>query len=1205
MPHDFLPPLIAGAGSGGGGQPIEAHDTIQSTEYMVRTFALCEGPVEGFPGGFRSLYLDEVPVEDENGRNVQNVWLDVRPGNSDQPAYDFLDGGTRTKVVNVKIEQATPVVRTIYDLDTDVVTVTINCPRLMHKNSTGDLVGSGVKFAVEIRSNGGSYVAQSAGGERQALAINAESVQAGPAEGGEPAMSATVHWVCQTPNGPDGEPPPVVLVEYRQVGETVWQAWEELRLTHVLGRARARGMSEFTGTEALWEFRGTLIEGSGTLAIQDARALVDRREISLDGKSANGFKKTYYWPLPGDGPWDIRITRISPDSDSVFDFNDIYWDSYAEVLQVGLVYPHTATARVRVDAKEFSSPPSVAFDMLLRRVQIPSNYNGYTRQYNGVWDGTFVQGWTDCVPWCFRDILTHPRFGLGRYVSANVVDKWMLYAIAQYCDQLVPDGYGGWEPRYRCNLYLQNRQEAYRVLQDMASIFRGLVYYGIGSVGAFADRPGSGFPDFVFTESNVVDGLFQYSGSSGKARHTVAVVAWNDPEDFDRRSLEYVEDREGLLRYGWIPTEVIAVGCNSRGQAHRVGRHILITERRETQICTLRTGLQGASAFPGSRGWIQDQHRSGKRLGGRIVAATSNSVTLDAPVELSAGVQYKITVQLATPHTEAQTVLPAKPGALAGIPVIDAAGGVPVSATPGAVTELLGWEFETRNVVVGTSGVLTEIPINTSFTSPPGRHGQWVIWWDDLQPTWWTVISNKEVEDMQREIVLVQHDPDKYDEIDFGIKHPERRYSAINIQRPEPVSNVVVEESLVMVERRVVVRVSVGWQPSAGAVRYLVRWSRDGRAWTEREVSTNTEWELNDAVPGNYKFGIQAQTALGRKSREIIRTVRILGKAAPPSDVTGFRIYAQTDGTRVAEWTEIPDLDWRGYVIRYSNDLAAVWEDMKRLHSGELIASPWEFNQLSKGTWRFAIKAVDTSGKVSSNAAYWTGTLPFPRLRNASYSGDEAALGWPGATTYVDPLTNTVTASADGEGTLTWDDLNDVPFDSDVRWIDSPGPLTVPTQVKDLGAVVPLRFFFETAWEGDSAVIEVDVSIDGTTWAGWSTDLAATYTARYFKARITIEGSFVTLSRFVVTADTDARERVFSGINVGALTAPQKIGTGDFRLGDQSGVFQQIQYVAVSLPGAGWTYAVVDKNVSLGPRIQIFNGGVLTDGTVDVIIKGV
>ncbi len=352
----------------------------------------------------------------------------------------------------------------------------------------------------------------------------------------------------------------------------------------------------------------------------------------IRGKTTTKYQKSYLIDLPGDPPWNIRVNRVTDDSTSLTLQNQTWWESFTQITSAKLRYPNSALAALVIDSKQFSNIPVRGYDCKLLRVRVPSNATvraDGSLTYSGSWDGTFIIRWTSNPAWCFYDMLTNERYGLGQYISEEQIDKWALYSIGQYCDELIDDGFGGTEPRFSCNLYFQERAEAFKVMKDMASIFRGMIYWASGQVTAVQDAPAD--PVALFTDANVISRdesgnpipAFTYQGSSLKTRHTVALVSWNDPDDFYALKPEYVEDAEGILRYGVVQTSIVAVGCTSRAQAHRVGKWLLFSEANETETVTFKTGLDGALVRPGQIIQVADRNRAGARRGGRVVATGS------------------------------------------------------------------------------------------------------------------------------------------------------------------------------------------------------------------------------------------------------------------------------------------------------------------------------------------------------------------------------------------------------------------------------------------------------------------------------------------------------------------------------------------------------------------------------------------------------
>ena len=297
---------------------------------------------------------------------------------------------------------------------------------------------------------------------------------------------------------------------------------------------------------------------------------------TFSGKTTSKYSRDYLIPVSG-GPWDIRVTRTSADDPNTYTQSQIWFDELTTVISTKLEYRHTAIAGISIDARQFSAVPTRAYDVYGLIINVPSNYDPIARTYTGTWDGTFKLAWSNNPAWVFYDLLINQRYGLGSYIDPTLVNKWELYTISQYCDQLVPDGYGGQEPRFTCNAYITNDQDAYKTMQDLASVFRAIVYWASGAISLVQDAPSD--PVQLFTAANVIDGSFQYQGASSKAIHTVCLVTYKDPNNWYENNVEYVQDDEAVAQYGVIKTQINAFGCTSRGQAHRLGRWLLYSEK--------------------------------------------------------------------------------------------------------------------------------------------------------------------------------------------------------------------------------------------------------------------------------------------------------------------------------------------------------------------------------------------------------------------------------------------------------------------------------------------------------------------------------------------------------------------------------------------------------------------------------------------------
>ena len=362
----------------------------------------------------------------------------------------------------------------------------------------------------------------------------------------------------------------------------------------------------------------------------------------IEGKTMSGYERSVTFKLAGSAPWDVRITRTTADSKSQALQNASKWSTLTSVIADKFRFPGTALLGMQINAEQFSNIPTRAYHLKGLVIKVPSNYDPATRVYSGAWNGTFKMAWTDNPVWCLYDLLTNERYGLGTRIDAGMIDKWELYQIAQYCDQLVPDGHGGMEPRFTCNLYLQTRTEAYKFIQDMAAIFRGISYWASGSIAVKSDM--SSPVRYQFNNSNVENGVFERAGSNIQTRHNVALVTWNDPADMGRQKIEYVEDFEAIQKMGYVSeTEIAAFGCTSQGQAHRLGEWLLYTEQYESEIVSFTAGADGAIPLPSDVIQISDVYRAGERRGGRVLAGSSKtSVKIDAPVTLFGGKTYTL-----------------------------------------------------------------------------------------------------------------------------------------------------------------------------------------------------------------------------------------------------------------------------------------------------------------------------------------------------------------------------------------------------------------------------------------------------------------------------------------------------------------------------------------------------------------------------------
>lgn len=670
---------------------------------------------------------------------------------------------------------------------------------------------------------------------------------------------------------------------------------------------------------------------------------------TVTGKSSSTYERQHRLKLPTGGPWDIRLRRITPDSTKSSLNNKSWLKSYTEIIEAKLRYPNSAVVGVRVDASQFKSVPRRGYDVKLLKIRIPTNAtvrDDGSLSYAGSWDGTFKIAWSSCPAWAIYDMFLANRYGLGDYIPAAMIDKWSIYAISKYSNEMVSDGFGGSEPRFSCNIIFETAQEAYKVVNDIASIFRAMPYWSAGAVTLAQDAPQD--PVYLYHNGNVTDGLFTYHGTSAKARHTVALVAWSDPDDMCRRKIEYVEDPEGIARYGVVETEVIAVGCTSRSQAHRVGRWILYSERYETDAVVFKTGAEGLFCAPGSVIKVADQYRAGRRIGGRIAGAAGRNIILD---------------QLDVAPTLPATIL--------------------VAASDGTVQS-----YEIASV--NSKTVTTKADINPL----PPKHAPWMISTATLEPKTYRVISVAEVEDSEQteggyEVAAVAHEPTKYDFIEKGLALQERTYTSLS-PTPDAVSTVTMSETLYAFQNSVRAKITLSWPAAVNASAYRVRWRFNSGNWSE-DTTSAVDYEILNTEVGLYEVEVTAVGVFGAAAQSAAtQSLVAKGKTAPPADVQNLAATLDALIGVTLTWDPVPDLDVSYYEIRQGSS----WSTGVVL--AKVAANSFKIGSITGGTTYYRVKAVDTSGNYSTNSprATVTVTAPATPTVSASVIDNNVLLSW-------------------------------------------------------------------------------------------------------------------------------------------------------------------------------------------------------------------
>lgn len=538
-------------------------------------------------------------------------------------------------------------------------------------------------------------------------------------------------------------------------------------------------------------------------------------ETAVSGKTTTGYERSHRIDLPQAGStWTLRLRKISPDANSVKTGDVMTLQSYTEVIDAKLRYPNTALLYIEFDSSQFNgSIPQISCEPRGRVIRVPDNYNPETREYTGVWTGGFKWAWTDNPAWIYYDIVIADRFGLGNRLSSANISKWTLYQIAQYCDQLVPDGRGGdgMEPRYTCNVYVQERNDAYTVLRDFAAIFRGMTCWNGEQIVVLADMPRD--VDFTYTRANIV-GKPRYSSSSSQVRYTNALVSWSDPDNAYADAMEPAFIPELVSRYSFNQLEMTAIGCTRQSEAHRKGLWGILTNNKDRMV-EIDVGLDGRIPQPGYIIALADELLAGRVNGGRISAVNGRVITLDRDVD-------------AKPGDRLQLNLPS---------------GISQSRTIQAVNGR------------------RQITVTTAYSETPERECVWAIESDDLFLQQYRVTGVKENNDATLTITGVAHDPDKFARIDTGAIIDQRPVSVLPAGNQSPPDDIVITSRSVVNQGISVETMQVNWSAVSGAIAYEAQWRRNDGNWINVPRSSTTSFEVSGIYAGRYLVRVRAINA--------------------------------------------------------------------------------------------------------------------------------------------------------------------------------------------------------------------------------------------------------------------------------------------------------------------------------------------------------
>ncbi|HEH1423427.1 TPA: DUF1983 domain-containing protein [Klebsiella pneumoniae] len=538
-------------------------------------------------------------------------------------------------------------------------------------------------------------------------------------------------------------------------------------------------------------------------------------ETAVSGKTTSGYERSHRIDLPQAGStWTLRLRKVSPDANSVKIGDVMTLQSYTEVIDAKLRYPHTALLYIEFDSSQFNgSIPQISCEPRGRVIRVPDNYNPETREYTGTWTGGFKWAWTDNPAWIYYDIVVSDRFGLGdRLTSANI-SKWALYPIAQYCDQLVPDGRGGdgMEPRYICNVYVQERNDAYTVLRDFAAIFRGMTCWSGEQIIVQADMPRD--VDFNYTRANIL-GSPRYSSSTSKARYTNALVSWSDPDNAYADAMEPAFIPELVSRYSFNQLEVTAIGCTRQSEAHRKGLWGILTNNKDRMV-EIDVGLDGRIPQPGYIIGLGDERLAGRVNGGRISAVNGRVITLDRDIDAKEG--DRLHLNLPSGISQARTI----------------------------------------QSVNGRR----QVTVTTAYSETPEAECVWIVEYTDLVPQQYRVIGVKDNNNGTLTITGVAHDPDKFPRIDIGAIIDQRPVSVLPAGNQSPPDDIVITSRSVVNQGISVETMQVNWSAVSGAIAYEAQWRRNDGNWINVPRSSTTSFEVSGIYAGRYLVRVRAINA--------------------------------------------------------------------------------------------------------------------------------------------------------------------------------------------------------------------------------------------------------------------------------------------------------------------------------------------------------
>jgi predicted phage tail protein len=694
---------------------------------------------------------------------------------------------------------------------------------------------------------------------------------------------------------------------------------------------------------------------------------------TISGRTADEYRKDYLIELARPNPSDIidiKVTRVTDDSTNSLLTNAFQWSSYTEIIDAKLTYANSALVGIRVDAEQFSSIPTRSYLVKGIKVRIPSGVtvDSATGRIiyptNFVWDGTFAAAtWTSCPAWILWDLLISSRYGFGNHIATAQLDKWAFFAASKYSNALVDDGFGGQEARFSCNTSIQTAEEAYKLVNDLLSVMRCQAFWSTGSLTIAQDAPSD--PVYLFNQANVTPEGFSYSGSSLKIRPNVAVVSYLDLNLRDT-AFEVVEDTDSIAKYGVVKSEISAFACTSRGQASRIGKWLLYSERYEKEVCTFASSLDaGQQVRPGQIILISDPVRAGSRRAGRIAAATTTTITVD---------------------NSADTDLSIEGGSIVSVILPD-----------GTV--------EQREVSTVASNVIT---LQAALSDTPNANSIWILESPSLQATTWRVLSINESDGINYGITAIAHNESKYAYIEDGTPLEVRDTTNLNEIPAQPSELAIISsvqfgggtspEVQYELNGRIAVKITFGWFAPQGIKKFRVKYRYEDDNFTTVTVQ-GTTFDILDAKTGNYQIQVSSISASEILfSEPALTDYTVSGLGAAPSNVQNLSAIATGEDMLILTWKQAPELDVQvgGRVIIRHDPRAlasAEWNSSNDVVQAVAGSSTQKQVPLLPGT--YFLKFEDFLGNRSVMATGVEVVLPEPESRITAKEWAEQSLATP------------------------------------------------------------------------------------------------------------------------------------------------------------------------------------------------------------------